>query len=41
MHPFHDYLPQQLAEMLKKRGILVFYDPRCEFEQFVRVTWKK
>jgi len=34
MHPFHDYLCGQLDEMLKKRGIVVFYDPRREFEPF-------
>ena len=32
MHPFHDYLCGQLDDMLKKRGIVVFYDPRREFE---------
>ena len=32
MHPFHDYLCQQLDDMVKKRGIVVFYDPRREFE---------
>ena len=34
MHPFHDYLCQQLDDMLKKRGVVVFYDPRREFEPF-------
>ena len=34
MHPFHDYLCDQLDDMLKKRGIVVFYDPRREFEPF-------
>ena len=34
MHPFHDYLCGQLDDMLKKRGIVVFYDPRREFEPF-------
>ena len=34
MHLFHDYLCQQLDDMLKKRGIVVFYDPRREFEPF-------
>ena len=34
MHPFHDYLCQQLDDMLKKRGVIVFYDPRREFEPF-------
>ena len=33
-HPFHDYLCQQLDEMLRKNGIVVFYDPRREFEPF-------
>ena len=34
MHPFHDYLCGQLDGMLKKRRIVVFYDPRREFEPF-------
>ena len=34
MHPFHDYLCQQLDDLLKKRGVVVFYDPRREFEPF-------
>jgi hypothetical protein len=34
MHPFHDYLCGQLDDMLKKRGIVVFYDPRREFEPY-------
>ena len=33
-HPLYDYLCQQLDEMLRKRGIVVFYDPRHEFEPF-------
>jgi hypothetical protein len=34
MHPFHNYICQQLNDMLKKRGVVVFYDPRREFEPF-------
>ena len=34
MHPFHDYLCGQLEDMLERRGIVVFYDPRREFEPF-------
>lgn len=34
MHALHEYLCQQLDEMLKKRGVIVFYDPRREFEPF-------
>ena len=34
MHPFHDYLCQQLDNLLKKRGVIVFYDSRREFEPF-------
>ena len=34
MHLFHDYLCQLLDDMLKKHGIVVFYDPRREFEPF-------
>ena len=33
-HPLHDYLCQQLDERLRKNGIVVFYDPRREFEPF-------
>ncbi|SEU47609.1 PglZ domain-containing protein [Nonomuraea wenchangensis] len=35
MHPFHDYLCMQLDDALKKRGVVVFYDPRREFEPFI------
>lgn len=31
---FHRYLCQQLAEQLLKRRVVVFYDPRREFEAF-------
>lgn len=34
MHPFHDYLCQLLDDLLKKWGIIVFYDPHREFEPF-------
>lgn len=34
MHPFQDYLCEQLDDLLKKHGIVVFYDPRREFEPF-------
>ena len=34
MHGFYDYLCKQLDDMMKKRGIVVFYDPRRKFEQF-------
>ena len=34
MHGFCDYLCKQLDDMMKKRGIVVFYDPRRKFEQF-------
>ncbi|HRS17563.1 MAG TPA: PglZ domain-containing protein [Thermoanaerobaculaceae bacterium] len=34
MHPFHDYLIQQLDDLLKKRSVVVFYDPRSEFVPF-------
>ena len=33
-HPLHEYLCQQLHERLRKNGILVFFDPRREFESF-------
>src|SRR6266508_286361 len=34
MRPFHEYLCQQLDDMLKKRSVVVFYDPRSEFQPF-------
>ena len=34
MHALYDYLCGQLDDMLKRRAIVVFYDPRCEFEPF-------
>jgi hypothetical protein len=34
MHPFHEYLVEQLDDMLKKRSVVVFYDPRGEFRPF-------
>ncbi|MGE3424949.1 MAG: PglZ domain-containing protein, partial [Dehalococcoidia bacterium] len=34
MHPLHDYLSQQLDDMLRKHRVVVFYDPRREFESY-------
>lgn len=34
MHAFHEYLCQQLNDMLTKRSVVVFYDPRREFVPF-------
>jgi hypothetical protein len=34
VHPFHDYLCEHLEELLKKRFVVVFYDPRNEFRPF-------
>jgi len=34
MHALHDYLCQQLDDMLKKHAVVVFYDPRSEFLTF-------
>jgi len=34
MHPFHDYLAQHLEQRVRKRSIVVFYDPRNEFRPF-------
>lgn len=33
-HALHQYLAQQLDTMLKKRAVVVFYDPRHEFGPF-------
>lgn len=35
MHPLHDYIVKQLADKLKARKIVVWYDPRHEFASFV------
>lgn len=34
MHLLHEYLSQQLDDALEKRSVVVFYDPRREFEPF-------
>ena len=36
MHALHEYLARQLAELLSKRRIVVFYDPRSEFAPFTQ-----
>jgi len=36
MNPLHDYISKQLAEKLKVRKIVVWYDPRQEFLSYVR-----
>ncbi len=36
MHAFHEYINKQLADHLKKRRIVVWYDPRGEFRPFIR-----
>ncbi len=35
MHPLHDYVAKQLAEKLKDRRVVVWYDERGEFQPFV------
>jgi hypothetical protein len=35
MHPFHDYLIKQLAEKLKSKSVVVWYDARQEFAPFL------
>ena len=37
MHAFHRYLCRRLGEQLLERRVVVFYDPRREFEAFVTV----
>lgn len=34
-HQFHRYLDSKLEKLLKERRIVVFYDPRSEFEPFI------
>jgi hypothetical protein len=35
MHPLHDYVAKQLADKVKSRGVVVWYDERSEFGPFV------
>ncbi len=35
MHPLHDYVAKQLADKLKDRGVVVWYDERSEFRPFI------
>ena len=35
MHPLHDYVARQLADRLKSRKVVVWYDPRGEFAPFI------
>ena len=35
MHPLHDYISKQLAEKLKARKVVVWYDVRREFAPFI------
>lgn len=35
MHPLHDYVAKQLADKLKERRVVVWYDERGEFRAFV------
>jgi hypothetical protein len=35
MHPLHEYISRQLAQKLKARRVVVWYDPKCEFEPFI------
>ncbi|AGP34449.1 PglZ domain-containing protein [Sorangium cellulosum] len=35
MHPLHDYVAKQLADKLKDRRVVVWYDERREFQPFV------
>ena len=36
MHPLHTYIAGRLAEHLDRRRVVVFYDPREEFDVFIR-----
>lgn len=35
MHPLHDYVAKQLAEKIKSRRVVVWYDARSEFAPFI------
>ena len=36
MHSLHEYVAQKLAEQVRRRRIVVWYDERKEFLPFVR-----
>lgn len=36
MHPLHDYVAKQLADRLKSKKLVVWYDARSEFVPFIR-----
>jgi hypothetical protein len=35
MHPLHDYVAKQLADKIKSRRVVIWYDDRGEFQPFV------
>ena len=35
MHPLHDYVAKQLADKLKSKKVVVWYDVRGEFAPFI------
>ena len=35
MHPLHDYVAKQLADRIKARHLVVWYDVRREFAPFI------
>ncbi len=35
MHPLHDYVASELAERLKSRRVVVWYDPPGEYAGFI------
>jgi hypothetical protein len=38
MHPLHEYISKQLAEKLKARNVVIWYDPLREFAPFIAET---
>jgi hypothetical protein len=38
MHPLHDYVAKQLADKIKSRRVVVWYDERSEFVPFVNAV---
>lgn len=35
MHPFHEHLARQVSDKLNRRRIVVWYDEKCEFVDFI------
>jgi len=35
MHPLNEYISKQVADKLRSRKVVVWYDPHCEFARYI------